>query len=344
MNAELYDVDGPPADSRTRSRLRQLRRAMRRSIREGQDASRDNPVHATVRAGLDWGTLSAGDRQLAEFLLNGLEQEYAGSARDLSTYWFDAGRGFAGPDVVFTDGYRVIVDHLARGLPVELGQRVLRVTVDAAGVTIDTRRGRFVGDRAIVTLPLGVLKRDTVRFSPAPPARMRRAIEALEMGILNKCYLRFPFVFWPDEMDWHQYVPREPGRWSLWLSMTRSSGQPILAAFNAAEFGREIEALPDAAIVAGAMETLRTIFGSSIPAPLDSQITRWGSDRHTFGSYSFIPVGGHPGMRDDLAGDIEGRVFFAGEAASRAYAATVHGAYLSGLDTAARVVSAPALV
>ncbi|MCJ7670625.1 MAG: FAD-dependent oxidoreductase, partial [Acidimicrobiia bacterium] len=66
--------------------------------------------------------------------------------------------------------------------------------------------------------------------------------------------------------------------------------------------------------------------------------TRWASDPFTHGSYSFIGVGASSDDRRDigeaLGDDKVDRVFFAGEATSVANAATVHGAYESGLRAA----------
>lgn len=110
--------------------------------------------------------------------------------------------------------------------------------------------------------------------------------------------------------------------------------------FNAADFGREIEAWTDAAIVGSAMQTLRRIFGRHIPEPLDVQITRWAADPFAYGSYSFNALGSTPSMRDDLARSVGRRLFFAGEATERRYFGTVHGAYLSGLRAAQEVMAA----
>jgi monoamine oxidase len=44
-------------------------------------------------------------------------------------------------------------------------------------------------------------------------------------------------------------------------------------------------------------------------------------------------------MRDSLAQSVDKRMFFAGEAASRAYFGTVHGAYLSGAQAAKEILA-----
>jgi monoamine oxidase len=80
-----------------------------------------------------------------------------------------------------------------------------------------------------------------------------------------------------------------------------------------------------------------------VPDPEGFVCTRWASDPFTRGSYSFIGVGGSNDDRRALAaplGIAVDRVFFAGEATWAPQAATVHGAYLSGLRAADEVAEA----
>lgn len=77
------------------------------------------------------------------------------------------------------------------------------------------------------------------------------------------------------------------------------------------------------------------MFGSSVPDPLASQITRWRKDAFAHGSYSFVPVGASPSLRRTLGGsDWQGRLWFAGEATSPTHGATAHGALTSGRKAA----------
>ena len=59
--------------------------------------------------------------------------------------------------------------------------------------------------------------------------------------------------------------------------------------------------------------------------------TRWGKDEMAFGSYSSIPVGSLGGEDYDLMAESTGRLFFAGEATTKQYPATMHGAFASGM-------------
>ena len=202
-----------------------------------------------------------------------------------------------------------------------------------------TTSDEFVADRVVVTLPLGVLQHNDVRFVPELPEAKRHAIATLGMGVLNKCYLRFAHAFWPDDIDWLEYIPQQHGEWTEWVSFQRATKLPVLLGFNAGDRGRDMEAWSDEKTVASAMSVLKTIFGHDIPNPVDHQITRWASDRFARGSYSFNALHATPAMRTALAQPLGGRLFFAGEASSKNHFGTAHGAYLSGVQAARDVLA-----
>lgn len=90
------------------------------------------------------------------------------------------------------------------------------------------------------------------------------------------------------------------------------------------------------AIAPGASEpALATV--SALPRPRHVLISRWRRDRYALGSYSFLARGARSEHRAWLAEPIGDRIFFAGEATSQAYPATVHGALLSGRQAAQSV-------
>ncbi|WP_230211146.1 flavin monoamine oxidase family protein [Streptomyces kaniharaensis] len=340
-SATDYLANGHQADDAAEQAIQRWRKATAQALATNQDKNedqKDTSVRSVVERALNWPTLSNDDKSLVSFALNDYEHEYAGSVNDMSALYFDSDKKINGKDVLFPGGYHQITDLLAKGLTVRTEHVVQQIDWDSGGVTVTTDKGAFQGDHVVVTLPLGVLQSGTVKFGPGLPADKQAAIGKLGMGVLNKCYLRFPKVFWADT-DWLMCVPNldKYGQWEQWINGNRAVGQPVLLGFNAADFGRTIEGWSDAQIVAGAMGTLKTIYGGNIPQPTDFQITRWASDPYARGSYSFNKVGSTPAMRDQLAARIGDRVHFAGEATQRDSFATVHGAYLSGIRAAEEI-------
>ncbi len=336
----IYGPGGQLLTPKAQRQLAEWQARLEKAILRAQDQDDDQSIQTAVEDALDWADLTTAERQLVDFLLNStIEQEYGGSTKVLSTHWFDDGKFFGGDDALFLDGYGVLIRYLARSLAITLSEAVRTIDWSANQVKVTTTKAVYTADRVIVTLPLGVLKAGTVKFAPDLPAAKRKAIKTLGMGILNKCYLRFPHAFWPTDVDWLEQIPAKRGEWTEWVSFMRVAELPILLGFNAADQGLAIEGWTDQAIVDSAMKTLRHLFGATIPDPLAYQLTRWGADPFACGSYSFNAVGTLPQMRDQLGASLAGKLFFAGEATERHYASTVHGAYLSGVRAAKEVIA-----
>lgn len=316
------------------------------AIQAGYDTNTDQPLRAVIESQLGFNSLSDSNKRLANhFVVSKADDEYAGDSAELSSWWWDAMGGYSGLDAVLPDGYIALVNYLAQGLDIRLNQQVTKVSYTSSSVSVTTGQGVYTGDRVVVAVPLGVLKKNLITFSPALPAKKNTAISKLGMGtgVLSKLFLRFPSVFW-DDVDWIEHVASVPrrGQFHQWLNCARvTGGQPVLLGFLGGFYGHDEEVnLTDAQIVADAMAALREMYGPRIPDPIDWQIPRWGTDPYTYGSYSFHKVGSTPTMRTDLAASINKRVFFAGEATHKDMFATVHGAYLSGLAAAAAIQAA----
>ena len=337
-NALIYGPSGRPLGPDEETYLARLGDLITTALVAAQGHDPDQSVQIAVRAALDWPALSPTDQEQVNFLLNStLEQEYGGSVSQLSAHWYDDGEFFSGPDALLPGGYQGLVRVLAQGLDIRLQQAVQAVDWSGGAVVVTTNQATYRAERVVVSLPLGVLKSGAVKFSPPLPEAKTTAISRLGIGVLNKCYLRFPRVFWPDTVDWLEQISAPPGLWAEWVSLVPSLRQPVLLGFNAADQGRAIEDWGDGAIVASALATLQRLFGRRIPEPLDYQISRWQRDRYALGAYSFNALGSTPAMRDHLAQGLAGRLFFAGEATSRQYFGTAHGAYLSGLAVAQQI-------
>jgi monoamine oxidase len=209
-----------------------------------------------------------------------------------------------------------------------------------AGVEVTTTRGTHQADHAIVTLPLGVLQSGGIRLAEPLAPKRQRAIDALGMGLLNKCVLRFDRAFWPADKDWIDFLGPVETLWADWTNYLPATGQPVLVGFNAARMADAVEAFSDADTAASALGALRAMFGSAVPEPSGAQVSRWRQDPFALGAYSFAAVGSSRKDRKALFGtDWDGRLAFAGEAASADQPSTVHGALITGRQAAQAVLA-----
>lgn len=298
------------------------------------DADGDRSIAEALEALPDWQDLPPSDRDaMRAALYRNIELEYAADWTALSARHFDAGEAFGGAELIFPDGYDQVPQHAAQGLDIRLGAEVRQVQATAAGVAVILAAGeRLEADAAICTLPLGVLQAGSVAFDPPLSHARQTAIETLGMGLLNKLWLRFDAPPPVPDVDW---LTNRGDPQDLWPEFVNLRGTPLLLGFNAAARADEVERWGDADALASATDTLRAMFGSRFPAPIAGKATRWRGDALALGSYSFLPVGADPDHRAALGGtDWDGRLAFAGEAASVDHASTVHGAWLSGAEAA----------
>ncbi|WP_448574420.1 flavin monoamine oxidase family protein [Trichothermofontia sp.] len=340
QSAIIYHTDGSPLTGEQAHLLEHLRTQIYATLEQAQAQDEDISIRHAIAPLMQQFEPSSLAYRLINFILSSeLEHQYAGSAASLSAHWYDSDAAFAGDDALFPNGFRTLTDFLARGLRIKLGQPVQAIRWGQSPVAVITPQAEFIADHVVITLPLGVLKAQRVQFSPPLPSDKQAAIAKLGMGVLNKCYLRFESVFWPDDVDWLEYIPATHGLWTGWVSLQPALRMPILVGFNAAEQGREMEQWSDQQIVASGMDTLKTIFGAGIPQPVAYQITRWATDPLALGAYSYQAVGSTPKLRQVLATPLGKQLFFAGEATHPDFFGTTHGAYLSGLRAAAEILA-----
>lgn len=273
-----------------------------------------------------------------ELLLWGLsafvEFDTGAAIERLSATHFDEDRSFSGKDVILTNGYDAILEPLRSGIEVLFQHEVRAIDRSSSGVEIETDRGSFVGDFAVVTLPLGVLKKGTVSFTPPLPEAFQSAIDRVQMGNVTKVALKFSRAFWEPTVQYFGYLSDVKGKWPLFLNYRPFSDANILVAFSFGSYSTIVETKTDAEIQSEIMAILRAMFEASAPDPTDILVTRWSLDDRAGGTYSYPGVGTTLDNFDRLAGPIDDRLFFAGEHTIADYYGTLHGAYLSGLKAA----------
>lgn len=270
--------------------------------------------------------------------LQWLELMSGGACEALSLQHWSDDQELPGPDHVFPQGYEGIIHHLARGLDIRCEHEVEHIDWSGGEVVVDTSCGAFRAARVVITLPLGVLKAGDVRFTPALPERKRAAIERLGVGLVEKIALRFQAPFWPRDAT-HLHLmsgtrDEISGFTSLW-----PQGAPVLVVYASGRAGRALQALDDDGAVAPVLAALARMFGAAVTPVEGAVISRWQRDPFSRGASSYIPVGASGEDYDAMATPVGDRLFFAGEATCRKHASTVHGAYLSGLREAGRLLA-----
>lgn len=244
-------------------------------------------------------------------------------------------------DDAFVHGYMQLVQQMAQWLTIQTGSRVTSIDYSNTGVLITYNSGNTIqSDYVIVTVPLGVLKKWVIKFTPALPTDKQQAISWLEMGLLTKTFLQFDTVFRNNDKnrDIIQYVDHPEWARPFWVNAYKYTNAPILLGLNGGSYATRLETKTNQEIVTEAMKSLRAMYGNNIPEPTHYAISRWSLDENSYGAYSFVPVGATDKYYDDLAKSVNNKVFFAWEATEKKHHSTVLGAYLSGKREAKKII------
>ena len=290
---------------------------------------------------LDQLGLTGAPRRYADFAIRQgiVELFYGGPAELTSLAAIFEDEEFQGGNQFPDGGYRSLVDVLANGLPIRLGETVQTIAYDERGVRVTTDQGSYRGSHAVVTVPVGVLKAGHIEFTPALPEVKRTAIARLDMGNFEKVILRFARAFWLDAgHNTTAYLSDTYGEFPIYFDLTRFLGAPTLLCFCGGSFARHAASLDDAQVGARVLAILREMYGGAVPEPTKLVRTRWYTDPFALGSYSYLPVGASGADMVELGTPVGERLLFAGEATVPAYYGTVAAAMISGLREAQRLL------
>jgi polyamine oxidase len=244
-------------------------------------------------------------------------------------------------------GFVQLIDDAAQQLSIRRSSPVQRIAWSDGGVSAQLESGeRIEGERAVVAVPIGLLRAGLPALDPLPSEAQRIALGRLGYGagILGKIYLRFPQRFWPERPKWFGRLPDSPerrGTFNTWVNHEQETGRPILLSFSNGAVAAALDRNgSDAEVEDVAMGSLRKMFGNDIPEPEAMLYPRWLSDPWSRGGYTYPGVGSAPEDRTDHARPLAHRVFFAGEATEPVEYGTVHAALWSGEQTAEAIFRA----
>jgi monoamine oxidase len=299
-------------------------------------------VQDAIEVFLDAANLGPADERSARLVLEQMlcEIDYSGPSALTSLTMIDTEEWYGPDDHLIEGGYGTLVDALAEGLDIRLSTPVGRVEHGESGVRVETEGGEvFEADRVVVTVPIGVLQRETIVFEPSLPADKRDALTRMDMGSLEKVVLRFDEIFWSGagQLAW-MYVSDERGEFPMIVDLTEHAGAPTLVLLHGGQRARDaLDTLTDDVLVDEALRVVEAALGVSAPTPVASAVTRWRSDPYSRGSYTYPTQGATGEDWDTMAAPVGERLFFAGEGTSRAYLGTVHGALHSAIREGLRL-------
>ncbi|MEL6403319.1 MAG: FAD-dependent oxidoreductase [Chloroflexota bacterium] len=243
-------------------------------------------------------------------------------------------------DFHIVGGYSPLFEAIAKDLDIRFDTVVEQITWSENKAQVTTRDEQvFSASHCVVTLPLAILQSKSVQFSPALPTQKRDAINGLGAGKVHKVILCFDAPILPNELTSMVTTGRSQLFWRPGIGDTAKRN--LWTAFVTGTEASKHANMTDDEIVAITLEDL-SVFSDYTLDKLkkmlkEGLVVRWSEDEFSQMGYSYVPVGG-AGLREKLAEPIVNTLFFAGEATSTDYPATVHGAYESGIAAAKAII------
>jgi len=226
---------------------------------------------------------------------------------------------------------------LSAGLPIRLDAPVTAIDWSGSGVRIESAAGVQHARAVLVTAPIMVLQRGVVRFTPPLPRDIEDAVHVLTPGIYEHVVLHWPGspFHGPDRLASLVGTRRAPP--GLLTSIDGTSfhflelDQPAAASLD----GRDPHApARHARAVLAEQFGARALHGLTVPVA-----TTWRRDPWSHASWAVVPPGRFA-VRDVLKAPVGDRIWFAGEALSRAQWGTVGGAWEEGTRAAEEIAKA----
>lgn len=237
-------------------------------------------------------------------------------------------RLYDGSNLIVPSGYGTLVARYGAGLPVSLETVATAIDWSGQGVRITTNRGEIRAKTCVITVPLGVLKAEKIKFTPALPRDTLTALDGLKMGALSKIALRFEGARFdvPTGMHLVETGDDAPGMsFEMW-----PFGSDIAVCWYGADYARRINEMPSDEAIRHMLDRLVRIVGPEANKAFRGGVRYgWSSDPFSVGSYSYA-VPGKARARDALRRPVGDRLWIVGEAVGGKASMTVAGAHQTG--------------
>ncbi|XP_028673397.1 lysine-specific histone demethylase 2 isoform X2 [Erpetoichthys calabaricus] len=290
------------------------------------------------------------EEKVLQFHLSNLEFACGSTLEQVSARSWDHNEFFAqftGDHTLLTAGYSSLINKLGDGLDIRLKTSVEAIDYTGGDITVIASNGaRWIAQKILITIPLALLQKNIIRFNPPLPERKLKAMHSLGAGVIEKIAMQFPYKFWSSKIegaDFFGHIPPGPdkrGLFGVFYDMDPTGKQSVLMSVITGDAVSIIKDLEDKKIVAMCMGILRGLFKEQeVPEPIRYFVTRWHKEKWSQMAYSFVKIGGSGEAYDIMAEEVQGKLFFAGEATNRHFPQTVAGAYLSGVREASKIAA-----
>lgn len=191
--------------------------------------------------------------------LTSLEAYLGASGESLSARYWDSEESLPGDHCYLISSYRPILDGLLKGCRVKLNTTVVKIIIQSNEVEVVTENEIFRANAVIITVPLGVLKKNAITFDPPLPTDKKNSIQKLGMGLFNITAIKFPVVFWPNQLHAMYFTQFNIPSISTFYNLHHFINQAILVGYRGGESARQLEELSDDQLINEVMLNFKKI-------------------------------------------------------------------------------------
>ncbi|MEM7598248.1 MAG: NAD(P)/FAD-dependent oxidoreductase [Pseudomonadota bacterium] len=329
-DSDLFDLEGNPATGSDWVAYDKAWSAILQAMADAGRAGKDVPA-ASVIPDVPWGAS-------VQSWMGSMDYGVTLDQVSTKSYWNSAD---AQPSYFVKEGLGTLVATLAEGLPISLNTPVSAIDYSGNGVRVETDNGTITAKACLVTVSVGVLAAEKIKFTPALPVEKQEAINDIPMGLLMKVPLMFDGArFDLGENNWVTYRLPEDKAGEGCFFVSWPCGWDYMMGFIGGSFAWDLYGDGQDAVVDYAMEELVRNVGSDARKHFKGgYASDWADNPHVMGAYGAVRPGKY-GARTKLGAPIDDKLFFGGEATGGSISALVNGAYMSGRFNAQQIVAA----
>ena len=233
--------------------------------------------------------------------------DMAQNSRDYSPVdWWNSVDG--GDNWFCKEGYGSVVAHYGKDVPVSLNTGVTEIDWRGDGVKVVTSAGTIKAKAAILTVSVGVLAKNHIKFIPELPVEKQEAIDGIDMAVLDYIGLQFTedvFGFGADVyVDQQQHDENGVGY------LANMSGTNLVYAYVGGDQAKALENEGMDVAVAYGLNGMKSMLGNNIEKKfLKGFATATGKYPIYEGAYSAAKPGKQP-MRAELSKTLADKLFF----------------------------------
>ncbi len=236
-------------------------------------------------------------------------------------------------------GSVLVSQRLAAGLDVRLGEPVVTVAQDNAGVMLTTRAGgTYRAQRAVIAVPPTIAGR--LHYDPVLPAWRDQLTQKTPAGTVIKTFAAYPTPFWRDAgLNGQAVSDRGPVKVTFDVSPPKAEVGLLLGFIEGGE-GRRWQRLSEEERRRQVLDCFVRYFGPGAANPTSYLEKDWTAEEFTRGCYGAHFAPGVWTSYGDVLREPVGRLHWAGAEYAVEWSGYMEGAVRSGRTTADEILTA----